>query len=390
MLDAANNRLLVIDQATSHDSRLFAIDLATGNRSLLAGGSNSSLGVTFGQTLDSANSRLLLAQYQPTRVSQLSLGTGQVTRFSDSNVGTGPFIVGGSLLLDGTHGNRSLLTSAHGAVVRVNLATGARTAVVPAIFPNSTLPFPPRYLAFDTRPGALPGQVLFSSGSSSNEMFLFSGNLINGTSSRITTAAPVSYGSLAEFPLDAPNGRLIVNYPPSFGQSRIAPLDVTSGTLGPALADSTIGTPSFGTLSAMALDNVPGGTTRLLAVDTSGVFAVDLATGARSVVSSTSVGGGTPPVGAYGLAVDSATRRAWAVSGSDGAVQWIDLVNGNRAIISGRIPGTQILVGTGPRIQGDFPRIVVDLAADVAYVTSNADNVLAVDLLLGDRVITAR
>ena len=140
------------------------------------------------------------------------------------------------------------------------------------------------------------------------------GNLINGTSSRITTAAPVSYGSLAEFPLDAPNGRLIVNYPPSFGQSRIAPLDVTSGTLGPALADSTIGTPSFGTLSAMALDNVPGGTTRLLAVDASGVFAVDLATGTRSVVSSTSIGGGTPPVGAYGLAVDSATRRAWAVS----------------------------------------------------------------------------
>ena len=67
MLDAANNPLLVIDQATSYDSRLVAIDLATGNRSLLAGGSNSSLGVTFGQTLDSANTRLLLAQYQPTR-----------------------------------------------------------------------------------------------------------------------------------------------------------------------------------------------------------------------------------------------------------------------------------------------------------------------------------
>ena len=71
-------------------------------------------------------------------------------------------------------------------------------------------------------------------------------------------------------------------------------------------------------------------------------------------------------------------------------MQWLDLVNGNRAIISCRIPGTQIIVGTGPRIHGDFPRIVVDLAADVAYVTSNADNVLAVDLILGDRVITAR
>lgn len=385
VLDAANNRLLVIDEATTLNGRLFAIDLSTGNRTVLAGG-NSSWGITFGQALDSANSRLLLAQYQPARISQLDLGTGQVARFSDSNVGTGPVITGESVLLDGPSGNRSLLASGRGGVVRVNLATGVRTAAVSAIFPNSTVQFAPQNLAFDTRPGVPAGRIFFSSASSSAGTFLFSGDLANGTSSLISTGAQVPYGSQAEFPLDAANGRLLVNYPTGTGSSRIAPLVVATGALGPAITDAA----SVGALNAMALDPVPGGATRLLGANPSGeVFAYDLATGTRTDVSTAAVGSGPSAAFPTGLSVDPATRRAWAVGGADGSLHGIDLANGNRTLLSGRDFGTQARTGTGPRIEG-YPRLVVDVGAEVAYVTSNADSLLAIDLVSGDRVITAR
>ena len=378
-LDLARNRLLLVDNVDYNSSQLIAVDLTTGNRSVLA--LTGTLPPQAFTPRIGANSQLFLPTFSPALVSQIDLATNQVSRFSDSSVGSGPRLAGYSALLERTGSDGSVLTSGVGAVLRVDLATGSRSVAAPGNYPNTTARFLPKYLAFDTRPGALPNRLLYSDGAGT-QMRLFSADLVSGSHS-IQSAANVPYGSSAEFPLDSANSRYLVNFAPGFGQSRIVPMDVATGALAPAIADSTIGTPSFGLLSAMAIDNVPGAASRLLAVDsqTSILYGIDLATGARTLISSDVPNGNGPPlIRADSLSVDHAGRRALAVSAQANALQWVDLVNGNRTLIS----------GPGPRIRDLWPRAAADFGAQVAYVISNGDMLLTVDLVSGERVITSR
>ena len=79
------------------------------------------------------------------------------------------------------------------------------------------------------------------------------------------------------------------------------------------------------------------------------------------------------------LVVDDNHRRALAVSGS-GGIQWVDLLTGNRTTLD----------GSGPRARQLWPRATADFASQLAYIMSNGDMLLTVDLASGDRVITAR
>jgi hypothetical protein len=390
-IDLAHNRLLVADNVTGGPNRLIAVDLTNGNRTVLPiAGTISNYHQTFSPVLDSANARLFVAAFPHSNVVQVNLNSNEQTRFADSQVGTGPELAGGSILLDTSTPSRSLITTANGAVVRVDLATGIRSAIAAINYPNGGAPFTPQYLQYDTRPGVPANRFLYAD-QSSNPSKLYSLDLTTGVSTALSSAN-IPYSPHPELPLDGPNGRLLINVEPTFGRSQILPVDVATGLIGPAIADSSVGTPSFGPLSALAFENAPGVPRRLIAMDNQSIlFAFDLATGNRTVVSSNAgVGSGPWLTYANAFAINPATRRALAVSGGNHAIQEVDLLTGNRITVSGGNLADSSIRGTGPWITPPWCRIAADFGSQVAYVTSNSESILTVDLVSGDRVLTAR
>ncbi len=391
VLDAANNRALIGNYQAGQPNQLLAVNLANGNRTLLAvTGTSTSYQVSTALTLNPANARLYTAMYPRANVVQTDLATLQQSRFADSNVGTGPVLAGGSVLLDTSTGSRSLITNALGAVVRVDLATGARSAIIATQHANGGPPYTPQYLQYDTRPG-VPANRLFFTGEVSSTTRLFSGDLGTGVITLLSTAV-IPYQPHPELPLDAANGRLLIDEIVTASQSRVMPIDVLTGTKGPAVADAASGTPSFGWLNAMALENAPGQPQRLIAMDAQGIlYGIDTTTGTRTVVSSNaSVGTGPSLAYADSFAINPATRRALAASSYSNSVIEIDLLTGNRSFISGHNLDDDSMRGSGPGIYGIWSRIAADFPEQLAFVTSNAEFILAVDLVSGDRVITAR
>jgi sugar lactone lactonase YvrE len=390
VLDSANNRVLVANHVTGAPNQLIAVNLANGNRTLLPlTGTSSDFQVTGAMALDSANSRLFLSMYPRANVVQVNLATNQQTRFADSNVGTGPMLYGGSVLIDNATPSRSLLTNGTSAVVRVDLATGARSVVVATTHANGTA-FSPQYLQFDTRPG-IPANRLFYTAPVGSTTSLYSADLGTGIAS-FMTIANIPFSPHPEIPLDAANSRLLINVLPAFNQSQVVPVDVVTGTRGLAIADSGIGTPAFGQLNAMALENAPGVPQRIIAMDAQSImYGIDTATGNRTIISA-SAGPGTGPTLAFAdaFAIDPATRRALAVSSVHHSIQEVDLLTGNRTLVSGLNLDTQATRGAGPSITQLWSRVAADFDGQVAYVTSNSDSILCVDLVSGDRVLTAR
>ena len=390
-LDTANNRALVTDNVPGAANRLFAINLTNGNRTLLPLiGASANYQSAYSPTLDAANHRLFIAAYPRANVVQVNLATNELARFADSNVGTGPMIAGGSILLDGSGSTPSLLTAARGGVVRVNLATGIRSTVVTTNFPSGGPAFIPQLLQFDTRPGVPTNRVFYSDLGGPNET-LYSSDLTTGASTMLSTTS-IPYSPHPEHPLDAANGRLLVSMEPTFGRSQLVPINVATGVTGPAIADSTVGMPSFGALNAMALDYPTGIPARLIAMDNQTImYAIDLATGNRAIVSSNAgVGSGLSLAFADSIAINPATRRALVVSSHHHSILEVDLGTGNRSLVSGHNTDDQTIRGTGPWITEYYPRVAADFSARVAYVTSNEDSILTVDLVSGDRVLTAR
>ncbi|MEO8016381.1 MAG: Ig-like domain-containing protein [Pseudomonadota bacterium] len=387
-LDAAHNRVLITEAGTiGVANRIVAVDLTTGNRTdLPISGNGTQYISTFAPVLDAANGRLYVGVLPRSEVFQVDLAANQLTRFADSNVGSGPLLAGGSLIFDPANAN-SLITTALGALVRVNLATGMRSVAATATYaPNS--PFLPTNLAVDTRAG-VPANRLFMTDNSNSPATLSSIDLGTGTRTTLSTAT-IPYGSHAEFPLDAPNGRLLINVQlgPS---SQIVPINVATGAAGAVIADSTVGTPSFGLLNSMAIENATGQPQRIIATDSQAImYAFDATTGARVILSSPTAGSGPTLSYIDSLAINSVTRQALAVSGYDNSLQLVNLSNGARSTVSGRNRDDQSIRGSGPPITPLWPRIAADFPAGVAHVTSSSSCLLAVDLVSGDRVITAR
>ena len=135
-----------------------------------------------------------------------------------------------------------------------------------------------------------------------------------------------------------------------------------------------IGTPSFGRLNAMTLENAPGLPQRVIAMDDQSIlYAFDTSTGNRTIVSSNaSVGSGPQLAYADSIAINPATRRALLVSGSHSSILEVDLLTGNRTMVSGRSLDDQVIRGTGPLITPLWSRIAADFSKQVAYVTSNS------------------
>jgi hypothetical protein len=375
-LDVAGNRVFVGDNRSDGTSRVFSVNLANGERTILvASPSSESFKSIFDLQYDAMNDRVLVPRIRPASVVQVPVGAPAFNRFSDSSIGTGAtFVAGGSLALDTRTLTPSLLATTLGRVVRVNALTGDRVDVVATTLVPTTTRFTARHLQLDLRGAPLGDRLIMGSYSSTLGIYEFNAN---GVFSQVSFTPLPFNTSLPEFPYDASSNRMILGYTQGGGTHVIQSMDVATGVLGTPIAESPPGAPTFGALRALALDTVAG-TRRILAVDTAGVaHAFDLANGSRTTIAS-SLGS----VDAMTLNVNA--RLALLVSGSNHALTALDLATGSHTEWSGPT------VGRGPQIMPIWPRIAADFDRQIAYVLSNEDTLLTIDLVTGERVITSR
>ncbi len=381
VLDLTNNRLIVTDTLQNQQMRLVAIKLSDGERSVMATTAvDASLTPATSMALD--GSRLLINQSAGT-VAQVSLASGEVRRHADSSVGTGMVINARSLLFDAA--NRTLLTTAQGGILRIDLATSNRTVAVPTPLAGGTYVYAPLHLNFDTRAGVPPDRLIGVGPGSSPNMFR-AYDLAAGTDTEIV-ATQIPFGSTT-WPLDAANGRFLASVF-SGGSYQLVSFDATTGAQGATISDSTVGLLPFSSLLSIAFDEV-GGNRRLLVADENQILAVDPATGIRTLISSASMGTGPTLVDSDSMAVNSTSRMALISSGRYSALQWVNLANGNRSMASGVNPDDQTVRGLGAPITHSWTGVAADFANDVAYMISTGETLLTVDLPSGDRVITSR
>lgn len=122
----------------------------------------------------------------------------------------------------------------------------------------------------------------------------------------------------------------------------------------------------------------------------SGLVAVAESTGDRRMFSSYTgeAGTGTPFRAPHALVLDRSNRRALVTDGLTGLVA-VDLASGNRTLISGTHPDSGLRGEGTPNF--DPATIDLDATASVAYVVDwEHDALLVVDLVSGDRAIVAR
>jgi hypothetical protein len=190
--------------------------------------------------------------------------------------------------------------------------------------------------------------------------------------------------------IDAARSRaLVVDNSPIDGFAAVIAVDLTTGAR-TVLSDSA--TPNannpFDSPVDVAVDDANG---RALVLDASGlaVIAVDLATGVRSVLSSnTSISGGPTPGGGVpfdkplGIELDPEDNRALVSDDGLDAIIAVDLTTGERTVLSG--PNTPN--ATTPFVHPED--IVLDRDNRRALVAdSDLDAVVAMDLTTGARAL---
>jgi sugar lactone lactonase YvrE len=180
--------------------------------------------------------------------------------------------------------------------------------------------------------------------------------------------------------IDEPRGRVLVLEFVFGGGDRITTIDLRTG------ARSTLTSGSVGTGPAL---NIPTGLAfdakldRLLVVDVvlDAILEIDPVTGDRTIVSDAAVGAGPPFSGPRGIQIDAAQKRALVVDSGLAAVLAVDLESGDREIVSDATHGAGV--------DFDSPdALALDAANDRLLVKDqNLQAILAVSLDDGDRKI---
>lgn len=335
-LDAANNRILVSDTVA-----IISVDPATGDRTIISDNSGShGTGPNYlqirGVAVDAANNRLLVADQNLNGLLAVDPVTGDRTLFSDSTHGTGTNFSNLRDVVVDVPNSRALVTDvALDAIFAVNLTTGDRTVIS----------------QFSTSTGAGP-----------------------------------DFGAPTHLALDYPNRRVLVS---AYEHFAVFAMDLATGDR-TVLSDNTSHAgPRFVRQRGIVLQ---AGEDRALVVDTDAqaLLSVDLSptAGELSLLSAASSGVGTGPNLDFpaGLAVDQRNDRALvierAIPGNDKVVA-VDLVTGDRTTLSGS--GT----GSGPVMTQPI-EVVLDEAGETAYVLDRPTNdgaVYSVDVATGDRTV---
>ena len=371
-----NRALLVstLNYAGTLITSVIAVDLVSGDRTILSDDSHG-IGPSFDylQAITVDGDRALVTSYVPNAtgaVVAVDLVSGDRTVLSDPTLGSGPALrTPGGIVVDGSRA--LVLDSTLDAVVAVDLASGDRTIVSDASTGTGPL-WSSYYRQGITLDG---GRVLIVD---TGQEAVLAVDLLSGD--RTFLVHPPG-GELNSYPLsialDVTAGtRALVAHA---RQRAVVGVDLSSGERTFVSPPTSVGTgPTIGP-SVIALEE-----DLALVTDSFTLFAVDLASGARRIVSDPSTGSG-PRFGHPdavvldgGRALVLATNFDSLDKDHDEALFAVDLASGDRSIVSDSTIGE----GRMFREAGDMV-----LAGNRVLVTYGG--VMAVDLETGDRTIVS-
>jgi DNA-binding beta-propeller fold protein YncE len=329
-LDLVNGRAFVADVRYK---TVFAIDLESGDRSIVstgadrdgvAHGAGPALGLPFGLRLDAAGTGLWLVDNSLAAVGHVDIATGDRSFRVDGGVGPGlPFDRPQSIAFDPLRSRALVVDTRLWKIIQVDLASGARSEL-----PGSGVEL------------KMPWDI--------------------------TIDQAGAYAYLAD------------------SQVGIVRIDLDTGVrhLVSDENDESLG-PDLGSLPRLTLDEPRQ---QLLVPGVGNVLAVSLATGERTILSDSTHGSGPIIQSSSEVAFDAANHTALVIDRSNRALYKLDVATGVRTFVSGRGPDGAVR-GTGKMF--DYPHdVAFDAATRQAFVLDDDLRcVFAVDLTTGDRTI---
>ena len=355
-------RALVLD---SHLHALLAVDLATGDRTVLSDASTGS-GPAFtspqlGLTLDEG--RALVADSGLGAVLAVDLVIGDRTILSDPK---GSPIVSFGIAVDGSDGTRALLTEANlGAVLAMDLSSGELTALSPRTSVGSGPAFSAGGIALDEGRALLGGR----------EAFLVAVDFATGERTVVSdgfTGGGRPFAGVEALVVDGGRALVVAHHAFAPGESGIFAVDLASGDRSLVSSFERGLGPAFEDLEDIALDG-----SRVIVTDSEsgGVFGVDLASGDRTILPGFRWSGGTGfPTG---IVVDGDRAIVIENDDSDSILWGVDLASGAQTILAFSE------VGEGPGWKD-----LIDLVLDGDRIlVGRSIGIYAADLATGNRSI---
>lgn len=444
--DATASRLLVAD-APSTGAAIYSVDLATGTRVVLSQspgtGTGPSMTAPLSIKLDVARNRLYVLDALTTNsVFSVDLATGNRSLIASPSVGTGVALNNGRGLAYQPSFSRLFVPQTAGNVVSILTDTLTRGNVVDGRVGAGFRLDHPRTVHAEQTSGAITS-LLFGEPEAQRIMRL---DLATSTSSTVSGSARgtgPALGRLVDFVLDT--------RAPANGRSAFGLL----GSPGNALVSVDLNTGNRATLTALTATAQPrnlrldAGANRVIYTNadfsgsTSGFYSIQLPGLGQSAISSSSVGSGPAFTGPSTFVLEPATSptRALFVDLNPSAWRTLDLgsgargsfttINGNPALpllgslflddpnsqvyglniypphlfvttltpgggeigrdmVSGQVPGSMGIIGSGPLVTFGSG-VFVDTTRNVAFVSdSTAGTIMAIDLASGDRVVISR
>ncbi len=396
-VDNLNNRALLGDfgqifiagGVEQHSPRIIAVDFATGQRTVLSGkdgnsfvgGGDNDFDNPVSVTMDEDNNRVIVLDADINGVGavfgvDLTTGFRKVLsgpRSGGSTTGSGDsFGDAVAVSLNSFNGNALVVSTASDVITSVSLTNGFRTSITSAS--NTRLLESPTDLALDST-----NQRVFTVDDFRKRTLAI--DLRNAQASIVsingTAPGSIEFSLPLDVAVDSDNNRLLVSDPfegllaIDLAGSITNNRSIISGS-GPTLASPfSVAIDSDSNLAYVGNSNLSNAR----------LFAVNLSTGNRTLVSDNSKGSGPALRAVTDVILDKDNNRLIAINGriTDEFVFTVDLATGNRTILSG--------VDVGEGIAFDLPtKLALDAANNRVLVTDfSGKAVIAVDLTTGNR-----
>lgn len=391
-VDAQDHRLVVLDTL---QKAVVSFDLQTATPTILGNatvGSGPDIAPSRGLAIRSSDT--IFSAQQGGEIIGIDTGTLAREVLTQSDVGDGPRLISPSdLLIEQASGSpSSLLVTDNNGLVRVDLANGERNVISSAAVGTGPFPGPITSIARDTRPDHVGHIFGVMRGTSYS---LVSIDLANGDRELIVDSGlPSATRSMTDVQFNAAVNRLVFSDVKWSGSGTpddgIYAVDLTTTQQIP-VSNSAVGDgPSFNYASNLILDPAAGPTRALVSNSNAhNILAVDLETGNRSLfgagASQWSLPGALAADEKRIIGFDIYGYSLFSVPSEGGAFQALSGLDTSSSTVFNA--DTSTFLGRGPMmLQGNG--LEVDTAANVAYLTQiYAGSIMAIDLVSGDRVL---
>jgi hypothetical protein len=385
-LDAGQQRLLVMDDLQG----VMAVDLGMGTRTRLnVGGMTSSIGLSPGHMAFDGTSGRLYASRANGSIAAIDIDARSIQLLAASSFGTpsGTFIATDGLAIEQSSANPTSLITYSGTggglakVFRFDLVTGSQTVVSGPEGPGSGLwldtPIDMTLDRANNRALVLQGFIVA-------DPRAMAVDLTGGDRTSLVDDSTGEFSIPWRIAYDPAEDRLLFQKILGIGPvTELHAVDLANGEFS-VISDASDPGPAFSSIGQIVLEPAAN-PVRALMTGAGHILSVDLASGTRSILTTTDENLGL-------IFVDEA--NSWIYGSNVGApvtLTRMSLTNdGGATVISGFDATSGELRGSGP-VMHEMTRFEVDVANGVAYAASRGNVALfAVDAVSGDRVIIAR